>query len=418
MKNGFRSRNLGDLCEVVGGGTPSKDKPAYYSGKIPWATVRDMRQDVITETEFRITEDAVQNSATNIIASGNVVIATRVGLGKVCLLGQDTAINQDLRGVIPRDTKVLSVRFLFWWLKSITEVIVAEGTGATVQGVKLAFVKSLQIPALPLPEQERIVGILDEAFEGIATAKANAEENLQNARALIQPTFIAILHSFDQTSWRVSTVEKAASTEKSSIRTGPFGSQLLHSEFVEEGISVLGIDNAVQNRFAWNERRYITPQKFSELSRYQVKPGDVLVTIMGTCGRCAIVPHDIPTAINSKHLCCITLDHQKCLPEFLHAYFLYHPTVHEFLSRKAKGSIMAGLNMGIIRELPLLLPPVEQQRAIAKKVSEVRKSAEDLESIYRRKLVALDALEKSLLNQAFTGELTAQPEKLLEQGAA
>jgi type I restriction enzyme S subunit len=114
MKNGWQTKNLGDLCEVVGGGTPPKDNPAFYSGKIPWATVRDMRMEVITETECRITKDAVHSSATNIIPSGNVVIATRVGLGKVCLLAQDTAINQDLRGIIPRDINKLSVRFLFW----------------------------------------------------------------------------------------------------------------------------------------------------------------------------------------------------------------------------------------------------------------------------------------------------------------
>ena len=81
MKNGWQTRNLGDLCEIVGGGTPSKDNPAFYSGKIPWATVRDMRQEVITETECRITKDAVQKSATNVIPSGSVVIATRPSFG-------------------------------------------------------------------------------------------------------------------------------------------------------------------------------------------------------------------------------------------------------------------------------------------------------------------------------------------------
>ena len=186
MKNGWKTKNLGDLCQVIGGGTPSKDKAKYYLGDIPWATVRDMHSEVITETECKITKEAIKCSATNIIPSGNVVIATRVGLGKVCLLGQDTAINQDLRGIVPIDPKVFSVRFLFWWLKSIVDSIVAEGTGATVQGVKLPFVKSLQAPIPLLPDQQRIVGILDEAFEGIATAKANAEKNLHNARALFE----------------------------------------------------------------------------------------------------------------------------------------------------------------------------------------------------------------------------------------
>jgi len=134
MKAGWKTKNLGDLCHVIGGGTPSKDKPEYYSGEIAWATVRDMRSDVITDTECKITKEAVKASSTNIIPGGNVVIATRVGLGKVCLLGQDTAINQDLRGIVPINSKVLSVQFLYWWLKYSADVIVAEGTGATVQG--------------------------------------------------------------------------------------------------------------------------------------------------------------------------------------------------------------------------------------------------------------------------------------------
>jgi type I restriction enzyme S subunit len=114
------------------------------------------------------------------------VIATRVGLGKVCFVECDTAINQDLRGIIPIKNKELLVRFLFWWFKSVAHLIEQEGTGATVQGVKLPFIKSLPIPLPPLPEQKRIVAILDKAFEGISAAVANAEKNLANARELFE----------------------------------------------------------------------------------------------------------------------------------------------------------------------------------------------------------------------------------------
>jgi len=303
--------------------------------------------------------------------------------------------------------RALRTRVLDAWLVyylNCTDLTVFT-SGLTVPKLNQGNLRAIPVPVPPLPEQQRIVGILDEAFEGIATAKANAEKNLLNARALIQPAFMTILSKLDQTDWRSTTVEGSAKSEKGSIRTGPFGSQLLHGEFVDQGIPVLGIDNAVQNYFAWGRRRYITPQKFAVLSRYQVRPGDVLITIMGTCGRCAVVPDDIPTAINSKHLCCITLDRRRCLPEYLHAYFLWHPAARDFLSKQAKGSIMSGLNMGLIKELPLVLPSIEQQLIIVERVSDVREASGSLEAVCERKLAALDEFKASLLHQAFSGDL-------------
>ncbi len=158
---GWEEKTLGDLCNVIGGGTPSKANGKFYDGSIYWATVRDMKGDLITDTEHKITLDAVKNSSTNIIPKGNVVIATRVGLGRVCLIQNDTAINQDLRGVVPINLNKLSVDFLFRWFKSIANKIVEEGTGATVQGVKLPFIKSLIINVPPIQEQNNIVKKLE-----------------------------------------------------------------------------------------------------------------------------------------------------------------------------------------------------------------------------------------------------------------
>ena len=132
MKGDARIAALGDVCDVIGGGTPPKNRPEFYGGNIPWATVRDMKSDVIRDTEYKITTAAVQASATNIIPAGSVIISTRVGLGKICLIEQSTAINQDLRGIIPKNSNIMN-RYLFWWLKTVSDQIKQEGTGATVQ---------------------------------------------------------------------------------------------------------------------------------------------------------------------------------------------------------------------------------------------------------------------------------------------
>ena len=259
------------------------------------------------------------------------------------------------------------------------------------------FFAALQIPLPPLDQQKRIAGILD-AADALRTKRREALAQLDT---LLQSTFLGMFGEPVRSGWTMVTVETLASSQSGAIRTGPFGSQLLHSEFVDEGIRVLGIDNAVANEFREGEPRFITAQKYEELRRYTVRPRDVLITIMGTCGRCAVVPDGICTAINTKHLCCVTLDQGRCLPEFMHAYFLDHPIARRYLERSAKGAIMSGLNMGIIKALPIPAAPLDLQRRFAAIVQ----SVEQQRASQRAHLAELDTLFASLQSRAFRGDL-------------
>ena len=210
------------------------------------------------------------------------------------------------------------------------------GVGGSLLRARPEQVGAIMVPLPPLAEQRRIASILDQA----ETLRAKRRETVSRVDELVHAVFLDMFATAGDL-WPELTIEEVAAPRKGSIRTGPFGSQLLHEEFTDDGIAVLGIDNAVRNRFEWARPRFITPEKYQQLSRYTVYPGDVLITIMGTNGRCAIVPEGIPAAINTKHLCCITLDINKVSPVFVHSYFLYHPIARSYLRGKAKGAIMA-----------------------------------------------------------------------------
>ena len=353
-----------------------------------------MRAEVISETECKITKEAVNNSSTNIIPAGNVVIATRVGLGKVCLLGQDTAINQDLRGIVPNDQRVLSVNFLFWWLKSIADSIVAEGTGATVQGVKLPFVKSLEVPLPPVSEQQRIVGILDEAFDGIATAKANAEKNIENAHAIFESHLQSVLAKrgegwVDRTLDQVCIVERGSSPRpiKQYFTTGPQGVNWIKIGDTEEG-----------GKYVYSTAQKITPDGAKQ-SRF-VKEGDFILTNSMSYGR----PYIMKTSGYIHDGWFVLRLNMSIDTDYLY-YLLSSHFVQSQFAQLASGSVVKNISGDLVKRAVLPIPPLPQQQAIVRRLLDISAGTERLKAIYRKKLAALDVLKKSMLHFAFNGEL-------------
>lgn len=412
--DGWNRIRLEDLCSIELGRTPSRDDPRMWdnsrtSGNI-WLSIADLlnqEDGFVTDSREYLTYAGA--SAGKIVRTGTLLLSFKLTIGRTAFAGRDLFTNEAIAAISVRDPNLIDARYLRYFFDGFNWELATQGDhkikGRTLNKAKL---KELEISFPPINEQRRLVAILDEALDAMGIAKANTEKNRQSARDLSTAGYGSIVEKYDRSAWPILKVSAIAAAHKGAMRTGPFGSQLLHGEFVEEGVAVLGIDNAVTNEFRWDRRRYITAEKYRQLSRYRVLPGDVLITIMGTCGRCAVVPDDIPLAINTKHLCCITLDQTTCLPDFLHAYFLHDPRARGYLSSQAKGSIMEGLNMGIIADLPVVVPPLPIQADIIHRFDRLRQECTRLAGIQSQKLTALDELKKSLLHQAFTGKLTAR----------
>lgn len=383
---------LGELCSVTAGGTPARAVPSYYGGTIPWVKIGDMLQGEVRETEETITQSGLENSSVKLLPAGTVLISIFATIGRTAILGVDATTNQAIAGLTPYDPEILLPKYLRRYLDSTVEQLTYQARGVAQVNINSKILKEIEIP-LPSPNAQRsVLDILDRADE----LRAKRQQAIALLDDLAHSTFLDMYGNISSKPEIISVGDLATN-----IRTGPFGSDLLHSEFVDDGIAVLGIDNAVNNEFTWSQRRFITNEKYQKLARYRVYPGDLLITIMGTCGRCAIVPDDIPVAINTKHLCCITLDRNRCLPDFLHAYFLMHPTARRYLERTAKGAIMSGLNATIIKSLPVQLPSLADQERFAKTSSQLREQ----KSRFGTQAHDFDELFNSLQQRAFRNEL-------------
>lgn len=390
--------SLEELGKFDSGGTPSKAEPSYWGGNIPFVTGGDITDFYISARNARtfLTREGLESGKTAICKPGTLMLVTRTGVGRVGIAKDIMGASQDLSPFIC-SAEVLT-EYLCWYLLSISEHLAENARGATIQGITREFIGSLQIPLPPIAEQKRIAAIIQKCDRLRRTRRYTQ----QLSDTYLQTVFLQMFAETESRNWDLSKLEDLVKGGKNTIRTGPFGSQLLHEEFKPEGdVAVLGIDNVVQNSFAWDKKRFITSQKYQELKRYTVYPGDVLITIMGTCGRCVVAPQNIPLAINTKHLCCITLDQKRCLPTYLQHFFLRHPSALKQLGVSERGAVMPGLNMGLIKELVISLPPLPLQE----KFAQIVQRFERLRAQQREADRQAEHLFQTVLHRAFRGEL-------------
>lgn len=258
--------------------------------------------------------------------------------------------------------------YLYRWLDSDPVQASVRACGRQTTNISnLSVPRFLDLPiVVPTPkDQDRIASILGKA----ESLRRKRREAIRLADEFLRSTYLDLAKKHSKR----TSVESILASIPNAARTGPFGSQLLVSEFTETGIPVLGIDNVVSNSFTWGARRFVSPEKYAELKRYTVHPGDVMVTIMGTTGRVAVAPSDLPLCISTKHLCTLSLDQQKMRPSYLWACLRWDPEVRAQTQREAKGAIMEGWNMGIVKSLMVSQPPMEVQLKFETLLAQIEK---------------------------------------------
>lgn len=392
------TRPLGELVDFVGGGTPRRDRPEYWGGEIPWASVKDLQSQSLETTLEKITREGLANSASNLIPKGTVIIASRVGMGKVAINLKPVAINQDLKALIPRSSDLLP-RYLLLFLLSKAEYFEQAGVGATVKGLTIADYQKLGIALPPLAEQERIVRILDEADE-LRKLRAQADRRTAD---LIPALFHDMFGdpSTNPKRWPTELVERLFDKGRGGAKCGPFGSALRKHEYTDSGIPVWGIPNVLPNLFDEAGSLFISPSKFDELRMYAVKPEDLLISRAGTVGRICVARPQMRDSIIGTNLIRVALDRKRIVPEFFSSMMTHFASGIGSLRSNTDAGAYSFMNTTVLKTMRIYLPPLKLQEDFAARVSEIRAMQAEQATSRRR----LEDLFQSMLHCAFQREL-------------
>ena len=376
---------LGELLVVQNGHAFSSKKFSTTEG-IPLIRIRDLNPGTETKTNFQGEFDPQF-----LVNKGDLLIGMDGEFRCNIWKGPEALLNQRVCR-LQNFSEKLFPKFLFYginkYLKEIEDV-----TGfTTVKHLSSKSIKSIAFPLPPLPEQERIVGILDEAFEGIAAATAQAEKNLHNARELFQ----SVLQStFSQKGddWEVKTLGEVCLTTAGGT---PLKSK---REYYENGDIPWLLSGEVCQKEITSSKNFITRIGVENSSAKLYPPDSVLIAMYGaTAGQAGILRFEA----TSNQAVCAILPNEQYLPEFIYYFFLNEKKT---LVAKAAGNAQPNISQKKIKDTSIPVPPLAEQERIVDKLDALSEETKRLEAIYERKKAALSELKQSLLQKAFAGEL-------------
>ncbi|MBI5868984.1 MAG: restriction endonuclease subunit S [candidate division Zixibacteria bacterium] len=301
----------------------------------------------------------------------------------------------DVTYFVTFDERQYELRFLYYLLTRLDLPSLAKGVKPGINRNEV-YSQVANIP--PLPEQQRIVGILDKAFEGIATAKANAEKNLQNARAIFESHLQSV---FTQRGpgWVETTLGDIAQIKGG--KRVPKGYKLLNeptdfpylrvTEFTDSGT----ID--------MSDLRYVSAEVHREIKNYVISSKDLYISIAGTIGKTGIIPEELDGANLTENACRLVFN-----PGISNRFVYFFTVTPDFVEQAGFNTRTAAqpkLALSRLATIRLSVPHLAEQKRLADKFDTLREETQRLASRYERKLAALEALKKSLLHQAFSGAL-------------
>ena len=413
----WKTTTIKRVSPTGSGGTPPIERQEYYGGGIPWVTSSELREQTITGTGKTISERATSEiTSLKLHSEGSVVIAMYgATIGRLGILGMAATVNQACcvcDGSEPLDTK-----FLFHWLLANKDSLSAMGQGGGQPNLSQEIIKGFPICLPPPEEQTAIVQFLDHADEQIQRYIAAKERLIalleEQRQALVHQ---AVTRGLDPSvrlkdsriewlgdvpeHWSIRTLGQIAD----SFRTGPFGSMLHQSDYTEGGTPVINPIHIRSGVIVEDPSCSVSEAVADRLSAYRLAQHDLIFSRRGELGRCALVRDRETNWLCGTGSIRVHIEYASIEPEFL-IQALQVQWVGEYLSLASVGATMNNLNTGILKSVPILVPPVREQRYILEHVGRQSRAIHHAISQAHHQINLINEYRTRLIADVVTGQL-------------
>lgn len=365
----MKTVRLGDICDIVSGGTPSRSKPEFWQGgTIPWIKIGNIKGKYVLKADEFITKEGLDGSSAKMLSKGTILYTIFATLGEVGILDIDACTNQAIAGITIRQSSKVLADYLYYYLKSQRGYVNDIGRGVAQNNINLSILRGFEVPLPTTNVQEKMVSILDKVTAIIVAH----QQQLVALDELIKARFVEIFGDIKTNVFLWDRCKFGDVTKK--ITDGEHGT--VPRVEAKDGYLYLMARNITKDgTLDLSETSYVPPEVHSKIyKRCNPEPNDLLLVCVGaTIGKCTVVPSNIGEFSMARSVALLKPDFEKVTSQFL-INLLRSDAIQRDIEKSSHAAAQAGLYTNMIVNLDAFLPPIDLQKKFDAFVVQVEKT--------------------------------------------
>ena len=377
---------LGEICAFQSGGTPSKNKPEYFGGEIPWISTTALNGGKINEADAVawITPKAIRESAAKIVPANSIMIGTRVGIGKVAINTVEMSTSQDVISLINIDEDKWYKPYLCKLLLSKKDYFNSQARGATIKGIKIDVVANIDVPEIDYATQRKVAATLNK----IDTLIVIRKQQLEKLDELVKARFVEMFGESEYPcNSLISLIIEGAGLSYGIVQPG------------DDGTGDMGVLRPVDfadGKIKTDSIKYIDRSLGDGFKKTELNGNELLITVRGTTGITALTDSRFKGMNVTRGIAVIRYDKKKVDPIYLNEYIKMEKS-QQYIKEHTRGATLQQINLSELRDLEVVIPPLPLQRVFATFVERVDQQKQTVQ----QSLEKLELMKKALMQEYF-----------------